>query len=176
MVELITREGYDAHMNTQTHKKPFPRVLSCGILIESPAGWLLAHASRTPRWDIPKGKIEPGEKPVEAALRETREEIGIDLEWAREMMVDLGRHSYLPKKDLHLFHLVLDHALDLAGCVCTTYVELPDGERIPETDDYEWVPLDRVRNRIGNGLAAYMHQRGLLDAPPEPTTRREPKP
>ncbi len=28
-------------------------------------------------WAFPKGRIEPGEQPVEAALRETREEVGL---------------------------------------------------------------------------------------------------
>lgn len=30
-------------------------------------------------WDLPKGKLEPGEKWLEAALRETKEETGLDL-------------------------------------------------------------------------------------------------
>lgn len=146
------------------HQPPRERVLSCGILVQSPAGWLLAHATRTPRWDIPKGKADPGEAPLEAALRETREEIGIDLDWAREKMVDLGRHAYLPRKDLHVFHLVLDTPLDLAQCGCSTFIEMPDGERLPETDDYAWIAEDRVRDHIGRGLAAYMTERGLLAA------------
>lgn len=31
-------------------------------------------------WTLPKGKLEPGESPVEAAVREVREETGLDVE------------------------------------------------------------------------------------------------
>lgn len=146
-------------MSTQQANKP--KVVSCGVLIQSPGGWLLAHATRTRRWDIPKGKMEPGESPLEAALRETREEIGIDLADAADRMVDLGQHAYLPKKDLHLFTLQVPHAFCLDKCCCLSQITV-DGEDIPETDDYRWVPIDRVRQYIGKGLASYMGARGLL--------------
>jgi diadenosine hexaphosphate hydrolase (ATP-forming) len=40
---------------------------------------LLVRAKKNPDvWIFPKGHIEPGETPAEAALRETREEAGVD--------------------------------------------------------------------------------------------------
>lgn len=39
---------------------------------------LLITSRQTGRWIVPKGWIEPGEPPHEAALREAREEAGID--------------------------------------------------------------------------------------------------
>jgi 8-oxo-dGTP pyrophosphatase MutT (NUDIX family) len=41
-------------------------------------GWrlLLLRAYRS--WDFPKGLVEPGESPIDAAVRETAEEAGID--------------------------------------------------------------------------------------------------
>lgn len=148
-------------MNTQ-----HALVVSCGILIQSPAGYLLAHATRTPRWDIPKGKAEPGEMPLETALRETREEIGLDFEWAKEKMVDMGQHPYLASKDLHLFHLILEEPLDLTGCRCSTFIDRADGERYPETDGYAWIRPGRLRERIGKGLCAYLVARGVLQEEP----------
>lgn len=42
---------------------------------------LLLRAYRN--WDLPKGRLEPGETPLEAAIREVREETGLsDLEFA----------------------------------------------------------------------------------------------
>lgn len=42
---------------------------------------LLVRASRPPHeWVLPKGRIEPGETPEEAACREVREEAGVDAE------------------------------------------------------------------------------------------------
>lgn len=148
------------------------RVLSCGLLVTSPSGWLLAHATRTPRWDLPKGKLEPGETPLEAALRETQEETGLDFSDHVGNIQDLGRHAYLPRKDLHLFRLDLPHALDLGGCGCTTYVQRgEEGERYPETDAYAWVPPEQVFTKVGKSLMAYLEALGLLQKPCSPAGR-----
>lgn len=154
------------------HKTP-TRVLSCGLLVQSPAGWFLAHATRTPRWDLPKGRIEPGETPVEAALRETLEETGLDLAHLQGQLIDHGRHAYIPKKDLHLFSVMVDEAFDLGACGCTTYVERDNG-RYPETDRWEWVPLHQVRDRLGKGMLKYLESRGLLA--PEPAVSSSMRP
>jgi bis(5'-nucleosidyl)-tetraphosphatase len=54
------------------------------VLRPGPAGWrcLVLRAYRN--WDLPKGRIEPGETPLAAALRETTEETsleGLELRW-----------------------------------------------------------------------------------------------
>jgi 8-oxo-dGTP pyrophosphatase MutT (NUDIX family) len=53
---------------------------SAGIVVvretEDGARFLLLRAYRN--WDCPKGLVEPGEDPLDAALRETAEETGID--------------------------------------------------------------------------------------------------
>jgi len=52
-------------------------------------------------WVTPSGRLEPGETPLEAAIRETREEIGATLENPREIgryvvTPDVGRRYYVP--------------------------------------------------------------------------------
>ena len=148
------------------------RVLSCALLVTSPSGWLLAHATRTSRWDLPKGKLEAGETPLEAALRETQEETGLDLRCHEAAIQDLGRHPYLPRKDLHLFRLDLPEALDLKACGCSTYVQRgEEGERYPETDAYAWVPPEQVFTKVGKSLMAYLVARELLAMPSSPKGR-----
>ena len=60
--------------------------LSAGVAVlrNTPAGqrFLLLRAYRY--WDFPKGAVEPGETPLQAAIREVREETGLnDLEFFR---------------------------------------------------------------------------------------------
>jgi 8-oxo-dGTP pyrophosphatase MutT (NUDIX family) len=66
-----------------------PSSLSAGVVVVRDTGdgvrFLLLRAYRN--WDCPKGLIEPGEDPLEAAVRETAEETGIDdldFAWGRE--------------------------------------------------------------------------------------------
>lgn len=61
------------------------RRFSAGVVVvdaaRPPARCLLLRAYRN--WDFPKGLIEPGEEPMDAALREVREETGLSgLEFA----------------------------------------------------------------------------------------------
>jgi 8-oxo-dGTP pyrophosphatase MutT (NUDIX family) len=72
-----------------------PRRLSCGILIlNGQQELLLCHVTGQDHWDLPKGGAHEGESPLQAALRETREETGLDL--AAEVLRELGRFDYRP--------------------------------------------------------------------------------
>lgn len=126
-------------------------IVSCGMIVRSPEGMLLAHATYTPRWDIPKGRLEDNETPLNAALRECFEETNLDLFEHSAAIVDLGQHSYIRGKDLHLFVLDLPEALNLDDCRCHTLIE-QNGKIFPETDRWEWVAFDHVLNKVGKGL------------------------
>jgi len=63
--------------------------LSAGVVVvretADGARFLLLRAYRN--WDCPKGVVEPGEEPLDAAIRETAEETGIDdleFPWGRD--------------------------------------------------------------------------------------------
>ena len=61
------------------------RRLSAGVVIarETADGARLLLLRAFKNWDFPKGAVEPGEEPLAAAIRETKEEAGIsDLEFA----------------------------------------------------------------------------------------------
>ncbi len=132
-------------------------VVSCGILvIDAQAELLMCHASGTSRWDIPKGIADDGEDEQQAALRETHEETGLQLD--AERLLDLGRHAYRRGKDLHLYAALIER-IDATRCVCSTSFRDAHGRERPEMDAVEWVPFARVTLRCGRSLAALLTQK-----------------
>ena len=126
------------------------KTLSCGIVIvNAQHELLLCHVTGAWHWDIPKGGVEPGEPPLATALRETREECGLD--FSGRHLLDLGRMSYRPRKDLHLF-AVLSERLDTASCHCDSRYSDGWGRDRPEMDDFEWTRFDRVHRRCARHM------------------------
>ena len=134
------------------------RSLSCGIvvLLES-RELLLCHVTGQRHWDLPKGGIEAGESALDAALRETHEETGLVL--AADALLDLGRHSYTAKKDLHLFACrsprIDPRELHCASC----FVDRLSGRTRPEMDGFGWFSFDRIAALCTPKLAGLLTSR-----------------
>ena len=129
------------------------RIVSCGIVLLDPHGRvLLAHATETSHWDIPKGHGEEGEAPHVTALREMVEETALVIDAGR--LKDLGLFVYRRDKDLHLFAArAHDDELDLTSCVCTSmFPRRSDGKLIPEMDAYRWAAPDEVERYASRSL------------------------
>jgi 8-oxo-dGTP pyrophosphatase MutT (NUDIX family) len=129
------------------------RIVSCGIVLLDPHGRvLLAHATETSHWDIPKGHGEEGEAPHVTALREMVEETALVVDAGR--LKDLGLFVYRRDKDLHLFAArAHDDELDLTRCVCTSmFPRRSDGKLIPEMDAYRWAAPDEVERYASRSL------------------------
>jgi len=56
-------------------RKQFKYICAAGGLIEKEGSYLFIY--RLKKWDLPKGKLDAGESPEEAAIRECEEECGI---------------------------------------------------------------------------------------------------
>ncbi len=74
-VEDVTVSG-DVPANWQHFCSLFQIIEAAGGVVLNDAGeWLMIH--RLGKWDLPKGKLEEGESPEEASVREVSEECGI---------------------------------------------------------------------------------------------------
>ena len=127
------------------------RQTSCGVIVTDGKRILLGHATRSPRWDIPKGVAEPGENVAEAATRELLEETGLTVP-AREL-VELGVHAYLRGKDLALFAWTPPELPDPQSLTCTSRFALANGTLLPEFDRFGIFPWDKALTRVGKNLA-----------------------
>jgi 8-oxo-dGTP diphosphatase len=64
------------------------------LIAQRPEGKQLAGL-----WEFPGGKLEPGERPEDALIRELREELGIDVKAACLAPLTFASHAY---DDFHL--------------------------------------------------------------------------
>lgn len=131
-----------------------PRV-AAGVLIEDDRGYiLLVRPSYKSGWDLPGGYVERGESPKEAARREVREELGLDIDPGRLLVVDWAPHADEGDKLLFIFggdgQAVRTDTLVLqASEIEAAEFTAPDlfKERLPERLQLR---LAKARSRLGD--------------------------
>lgn len=135
------------------------KTVSCGVIVTDGERLVLGHASRSPRWDIPKGGVEAGESLEQAARRELFEETGLTA--PESALVALGNYPYLRNKDLALFAWAVPELPDPATLECSAYFELPNGARLPEFDRFGLFTRDEALSRVGKNLARLLAEISL---------------
>jgi 8-oxo-dGTP pyrophosphatase MutT (NUDIX family) len=128
-----------------------PRQTSCGVIVTDGERVVLGHATRSPRWDIPKGVAEPGENFAEAAARELFEETSLTA--APDEFAALGMHPYLRGKDLVLFAWTPPQLPDPRSLVCTSTFALANGSLLPEFDRFGIFTWEEAMGRVGKNMA-----------------------
>lgn len=98
------------------------------------------------KWDIPGGTVEKLESPSEAAIRETKEEVGLKV----DIETILYEKSNLDKKKQAIFTTLIYS--------CRTTDMLDVTLDLEEHDDYKWVSIDEILNMDDNDLVSYMKE------------------
>jgi len=132
--------------------------VTCGVIVTDGARILLGHATRSPRWDIPKGMADPGESHAAAAVRELREETGLVID--EKALQPVGTYPYLRNKDLALFALVPATLPDPKSLVCTSTFLL-NGAELPEFDRFGLFSQSDAIARVGKAMAGILAQLSL---------------
>ena len=134
-----------------------PRELSAGgVVVRRLRGrWMLAAIRPNGKpegvWALPKGLIDSGEKPDVTALREVREETGVDAELVRKLG-DI-RYVYTWESE-RIFKIVSFYLLRYRG---GRLDELDPAMR-REVAEARWLPLDEAPK-----LLAYRGERQMAD-------------
>lgn len=137
-------------------RKRVPRVEEIsagGFVVDTtgpvPRAALIARVDRRGRlvWSLPKGHIEAGETPEEAAVREVAEETGI----RGSIVAKLGTIDFWFMSQDRRIHKTVHHYL-----LAAHGVELSDADT--EVAEVAWVALDEVVVRLGHA-----DERNLVD-------------
>jgi len=135
--------------------------LSSGVVVVNVAHatvlFLLLRAYRN--WDFPKGMVEPGEQPIDAALREVREETtleGLSFDWGHGF-VETGPYN---RGKFSRYYLASS---------AETAVRLPINPELgmPEHHEARWLKFDDALALVPPRLVPVLHwARGMMDLQP----------
>jgi 8-oxo-dGTP pyrophosphatase MutT (NUDIX family) len=99
---------------------------------------------------LPKGHIDPGETPLQAAAREVREETGIVAEPVRE----LGESRYWYRRDGHTIGKSVSFFL-------FSYVEGDTGDHDDEVEEARWIGLREALTQLTHAAEREMVELAL---------------
>jgi 8-oxo-dGTP pyrophosphatase MutT (NUDIX family) len=130
---------------------PHPQRLSAGVVVVNVAPhqvqYLLLRAYRN--WDFPKGLVEAGEQPMDAALREVREETTLEklfFDWGTDFM-ETGPYN---KGKISRYYIARSDEMQ---------VRLPINPELgfPEHHEARWVGFDQALSMVSPRLLPVVH-------------------
>lgn len=126
------------------------------VLLVHPGGPYWARKDEG-AWSLPKGEHGPDEEPLQVALREFREEVGIDPPDGSPAFLGEVRQS--GGKRVSAWAIPGDLDVDVVHSNTFT-MEWPPGSgaerEFPEVDRAEWFGLDAARQKLVRGQVAFL--------------------
>lgn len=121
--------------------KNFTVIEAAGGIVQNNKKELL-FIYRLDKWDLPKGKMEKGEKPDECALREVEEETGVT-------------NLKLKKKTGETYHTYDDYGKHILKVTHWYYMTCSATQKlVPQTEEditaIKWVPTREIKEPIAN--------------------------
>jgi 8-oxo-dGTP pyrophosphatase MutT (NUDIX family) len=92
---------------------------------------------------LPKGHVDPGETPIEAATREVREETGIVAEPVSEPVAELGESRYWYRRDGRTIGKRVAFFL-------FNYVTGDTKDHDDEVEEVRWIPLKEAETALSH--------------------------
>jgi 8-oxo-dGTP pyrophosphatase MutT (NUDIX family) len=121
------------------------------FLIRKDNKLLIAHPTKLPenRWSIPKGGIEDGEYPTDAAVREMFEEANVDVStWTLMHNLEHVKLKYKEEEKLLVPFVLFEkqNNIDFGSFEFKCNSNVPEEMGgFPEMDDFKWVTLDEAK-------------------------------
>ncbi|MGQ0631950.1 MAG: NUDIX domain-containing protein [Sporichthyaceae bacterium] len=128
-----------------------PRVAAGVLFFDEDGRVLLVKPTYKEGWDIPGGYVNIGETPRQAAVREVKEELGLDIELGEPLVIDWAPHPDEGDKILFVFD-----GGTLAASTAVSPADTTEIERVEFVDafDLDRRLIARLSRRVGRAIAA----------------------
>jgi 8-oxo-(d)GTP phosphatase len=143
----------DVETTLNTIKVALPNIIAGGGIIKNSEGAYL-FIFRKNKWDLPKGKLDPGETIKECAVREVLEETGVNISSCDELFETTfhiyNENNVLVLKETHWYAMnVIDEV--------TLTPQLEEG-----ITALEWIKPDNLDKVLANTYPSVTHLVGLI--------------
>ena len=149
-LRTVVCQTSDYKASKQSIKNQFRIIKAAGGLVRKGDQFLMMH--RLGKWDLPKGKLDKGEKTRDAAIREVNEECNIEVELVSKLCTTW--HTYI-QEGRRILKKTTWYTMD---CVDDSEMEPQYVENI---DELKWMNLEECIERLKD---SYRSIRGVFSA------------
>lgn len=131
------------------------KVDSAGVLLKHKDKFFLVHSTGSPKsrgWGIPKGRVDSGESLKDAAVRETREECGLQIDPSDIKLltvIDYNSKDELGpvRKFLHIYSCEVTEDFLYYNFYCGSFFahRANPNVMIPEVNGFRWVDKEEAK-------------------------------